>query len=80
METYSYHIFYFPFKWELPGDEHKLFTEQIDLERIPLNEYSMWERVQYDPNKQFTSTDDKAIQERQELFGELQYYFDFVHL
>lgn len=79
METYSYHIFYFPFKWELPGDEHKLFTEQIDLERIPLNEYSMWERVQYDPNKQFTSTDDKAIQERQELFGELQYYFDFVH-
>lgn len=49
------------------------------MERIPLNEYSMWERVQYDPNKQFTSTDDKAIQERQELFGELQYYFDFVH-
>lgn len=79
METYSYHIFYFPFKWELPGDEHKLFTEQIDLERIPLSECSMWKRVQYDPNEQFTSTDDKAIQERQELFGELQYYFDFVH-
>lgn len=79
METYSYHIFYFPFKWELPGDEHKLFTEQINLERIPISECSLWERVQYNPDEQFTSTDDKAVKERQELFGELQYYFDFVH-
>ena len=79
METYSYHIFYFPFKWELPGDEQKLFTEQINLERILISECSLWERIQYNPDEQFTSTDDKAVKERQELFGELQYYFDFVH-
>ena len=29
METYSYHIFYFPFKWELPGDEQKLFKGTV---------------------------------------------------
>lgn len=79
METYSYHIFYFPFKWELRGDDNKLFTEQTDLERIPLNTHSFWERMQYDPKKSDSSVDATLIQERSELFGELQYYFDFVH-
>lgn len=78
METYSYHIFYFPFKWELCGDEDKLFTEQIDLERIPLNTHTFWERIQYDSDEK-TLPIDGCIQEKQELFGELQYYFDFVH-
>ena len=79
METYSYHIFYFPFKWELRGDEDKLFTEQIDLERIPLNTHSFWERIQYDPEEKTPPMDAGSMQEKQELFGELQYYFDFVH-
>lgn len=79
MKTYSYHILYFPFKWELRGDDNKLFTEQTDLERIPLNTHSFWERVQYDPKKSDSSADAAHIQERSELFGELQYYFDFVH-
>ena len=79
METYSYHIFYFPFKWELHGDEDKLFTEQIDLERIPLNTHSFWERMQYDPDEKISPMDASIIQEKKELFGELQYYFDFVH-
>lgn len=79
METYSYHIFYFPFKWELRGDEDKLFTEQIDLERIPLNTHTFWERIQYEPDKKTSPMDVGNIQEKQELFGELQYYFDFVH-
>lgn len=79
METYSYHIFYFPFKWELRGDEDKLFTEQIDLERIPLNTHTFWERIQYEPDKKTSPMDVGNTQEKQELFGELQYYFDFVH-
>jgi len=28
---YSYHIFYFPFKWHLPEEEKKLLSEQVDL-------------------------------------------------
>lgn len=79
METYSYHIFYFPFKWELRGDENKLFTEQTDLERIPLNAHSFWEQMQYNPEEKNASLDEVSIRERKELFGELQYYFDFVH-
>lgn len=79
MKTYSYHIFYFPFKWELRGDDNKLFTEQTDLERVPLNSHSFWERVQYDSKNSDSSMDAAHIQERRELFGELQYYFDFVH-
>ena len=34
MSTYSYHVFYFPFKWELPGEDKKFFSEQIDLKHI----------------------------------------------
>ena len=41
MDYYSYHIFYFPFKWEVEGSEKKLFSEQVDLEHIPVSSYSM---------------------------------------
>lgn len=79
MNTYSYHIFYFPFKWELPGEEQKTFSEQIDLEHVPINEYSSWERAQYDSLKKYTPAEGENTTEREELFGELQYYFNFVH-
>lgn len=79
MSTYSYHIFYFPFKWELPGEEKKIFSEQIDLKHIPVSEYAMWDRVQYDPAEEYASAAVDDAQERAELFAELQYYFDFVH-
>ena len=75
MELYSYHIFYFPFKWEIPGEEKKLFSEQVDLEHIPVSKNSMWKRVQIDDCKRCTS----VTKEQEELFGERQYYFDFVH-
>lgn len=79
METYSYHIFYFPFKWELPDEDKKTFSEQIDLKHILVNEYAMWERMQYDPNEKYIPAVGEDTKEREELFGELQYYFDFVH-
>lgn len=75
MELYSYHIFYFPFKWEIPGEEKKLFSEQVDLDHIPVSKNSMWKRVQIDDCKRCTS----VTKEQEELFGERQYYFDFVH-
>lgn len=79
MQTYSYHIFYFPFKWELPEDDNKLFSDQIDLEHIPFNENSLWERIQYESNEINSFDDNVDIHEKEELFSELQYYFDFVH-
>lgn len=76
---YSYHIFYFPFKWHLPGEEKKLFSEQVDLGHIPVDAYSMWERKQITLNEKKIPSDDDALREAKELFGEQQYYFDFVH-
>ena len=77
MDYYSYHIFYFPFKWEVEGSEKKLFSEQVDLEHIPVSSYSMWERVQIDDDMQCSCLGN--TQEQEELFAERQYYFDFVH-
>lgn len=34
--TYSYHIFYFPFQWEIPCKEDALFSEQTDPRRNPV--------------------------------------------
>ena len=79
MSTYSYHVFYFPFKWELPGEDKKFFSEQIDLKHIPINEYTLWDRVQYDPAEKYIPVVGEDTKDREELFGELQYYFDFVH-
>lgn len=79
MSTYSYHVFYFPFKWELPGEDKKTFSEQVKLTHIPIDEYTLWERVQYDPAEKYIPAPDEDTTDREELFGELQYYFDFVH-
>lgn len=79
MSTYSYHVFYFPFKWELPGEDKKSFSEQIDLKHIPIDEYTLWDRVQYDPAEKYIPVVGEDTKDREELFGELQYYFDFVH-
>lgn len=76
---YSYHIFYFPFKWHLPEEEKKLLSEQVDLKHIPVETYSMWERRQITRRDKTILTDEKTLKDAQELFGEQQYYFDFVH-
>lgn len=76
-DFYSYHIFYFPFRWEVPGMENKLFSEQVDMDNIPIQPYSMWERVQIDESEKTTSIEN--LKEEEELFAERQYYFNFVH-
>ena len=76
-DYYSYHIFYFPFRWAVPGMENKLFSEQVDMDNIPIQPYSMWERVQIDETEKTASVEN--LQEEEELFAERQYYFNFVH-
>ncbi len=76
MDYYSYHIFYFPFKWEVKGKENEIFSEQVDLDNIPISSHSMWERVQIEDSKYSQQKDTK---EQEELFAERQYYYDFVH-
>lgn len=65
---YSYHIFYFPFKWEIPKLKDKLFHEQTDLSKIPVNSQSNWER--------------HSLQNESDLdllYNEKNYYHKFVH-
>ncbi|MDR2915341.1 MAG: CorA family divalent cation transporter [Tannerella sp.] len=76
---HSYHIFYFPFKWEIPNKKDKLFSEQVDLDDIKIVPESEWERVQI-PDKIDTSiVDDRVRKDYEAIFGEKNYYFEFVH-
>ncbi len=67
--TYSYHIFYFPFKWEIQGMENEIFSEQINLDKINICEPSYWKRTQYSDNPD----------EQKQLYNEKNYYYKFVH-
>ena len=82
---YSYHIFYFPFKWEIdeskggtsPKSEEKSFTKKVDLNQLPEEGNDCWERVsQTHPDDASTP---RANDEQKELFNEKQYFFEFVH-
>ncbi len=66
---YSYHIFYFPFKWDILSKKtSSSFSERIDLDHIQINEYSQWERV-YDNQKETDYL----------LYNEKNYFYSFVH-
>lgn len=69
MLMYSYHIFYFPFKWKIEGRENLLFAEQTNLDNIEWNKYSNWLE-----NPKITDE-----QEQNELYNEKNYYYEFVH-
>ena len=65
---YSYHIFYFPFRWDVNGFENDLLSNQLSLDNIHyLN--SFWDRVQ-------KVTDEG---EAKLLYNEKNYYHPFVH-
>lgn len=66
---YSYHIFYFPFKWDILSKEvPSSFSDRIDLDHIRINEYSPWERV-CDNQKETDYL----------LYNEKNYFYSFVH-
>lgn len=80
MAVYSYHIFYFPFKWKIPGREDLLFSEQVDLDAIPIETAGYWERVQFSQKEEKISfRDETEEREYKEMYAERNYYFDFVH-
>lgn len=66
---YSYHIFYFPFKWKIERNANKIFAEQVSLNNIQPSVLSNWE-TNYSPQDQ---------EEQKELYNEKNYYFKFVH-
>lgn len=66
---YSYHIFYFPFKWEINGRENMLFADQTNLDTIDWNKYTNWLENPVIPDEQ----------ELNELYNEKNYYYEFVH-
>lgn len=69
MPMHSYHIFYFPFKWEVKGRENMLFAEQTNLDHISWNPYSNW----------LVDTEITDEKELNELYNEKNYYYEFVH-
>ena len=68
MNTYSYHIFYFPFKWEIRGGKAVTLSEKIDFGRLEINPSSCWERSGYYEEN-----------ELQNMYNEKNYYYKFVH-
>ena len=68
MNTFSYHIFYFPFKWDIKGVEFNTLSERIDLTKLHFRPGSCWERTQNANSK-----------EAKDLYNEKNYYYKFVH-
>lgn len=66
-DIYSYHIFSFPFKWELPGASS--FAGKTDLKKIVLPGSSLWKNL---PNPVLDQYDT-------ELYNEKNYFYQFVH-
>jgi hypothetical protein len=64
---YSYHIFYFPFKWEVPECRSKLFGEQTNLENIRINAWTNWV---HNPVME---------EEANALYNEKNFFYQFVH-
>lgn len=65
---HSYHIFYFPFKWEVKDEEFSDFSQAIDLSHIHPSESSPW-ITNYHPQGS----------EAELLYDEKNYYYKFVH-
>lgn len=78
MALHSYHIFYFPFRWYLPSNVGKSFSQQVELNNIPIETCTKWERAMIS-KKNSACLEGKDLQEARELFAEKQYYYEFVH-
>lgn len=69
MKQYSSHIFLFPFKWDLRGQDKKVFTERTNLNSIEYCMPSYWERMHKPDN----------IEDEKVLYNEKNYFYKFVH-
>jgi len=68
-ELYSYHVFYFPFKWKIKNTDSVLFGVQTDLMAIEPDIYSDWQNVYEEP----------LGKEAEEFYNENNYFYEFVH-
>ena len=66
---HSYHIFYFPFKWENQETKNKTFSRQTSLNGLTFKKDSNWKR----------SPDPLSGKESDLLYNEMNYYYQFVH-
>lgn len=69
MSKYSYHIFMFPFQWQIKEYKDKVFSEQINLDNIDYAIGSNWERFSVPDNE-----NDADV-----LYNERNYFYKFVH-
>lgn len=65
----SYHIFYFPFSWEIKGKSDAILSDRINLNGIKYNDFSEWDRV----------WEVKEKKDRDSLYNEKNYYTKYVH-
>lgn len=81
MSVYSYHTFYFPFKWEFTNDDDLFISDKIDIDRIDCKTLSQWQRcyLSAENNSYLDPKNKKGIEDAKELFAERQYFFEFVH-
>lgn len=71
-KSYSTHIFMFPFCWKVKNYENSLFSEQVDLKKIPYTSDPNWKRV--------SNVDSNLSEEDLEiLYNEGNYFYEFVH-
>jgi hypothetical protein len=66
---YSYHIFYFPFKWKIQERQSELFSEQTNLEHIRVDSSSGWKHNIAVPDEK----------EAHDLYNEKSFFYQFVH-
>ena len=64
----SYHIFTFPFQWEI-GGEKLSFSEKHDLNKIKLPFDSLWLHV--------SSPESEKL--KWELYNEKNFFYEFIH-
>lgn len=66
---FSYHIFYFPFKWEKRGLDKDKFSKRFDLSTIQPTSDSSWENLPFPRTEEYSA----------ELYNEKNFFYDFVH-
>ncbi|MCX6305384.1 MAG: hypothetical protein NT040_10470 [Bacteroidetes bacterium] len=69
MALHSYHIFMFPFQWEHDRCRDKPFNERFDLNKVHVDNDSMWENLPVPKNDQYET----------ELYNEKNFFYKFVH-
>jgi len=66
---HSYHIFYFPFKWEKRGMENEYFSKRFNLDNIQPHPDSQWQNLPYPMTEEYKT----------ELYNEKNFFYDFIH-